>query len=63
MTFKPKIGEKSNNLSTSKLDETKLTQRAIDPCIFLYHKGVQLRKEKQEALEAKKKLKDDELEK
>ena len=38
-----------------------MTQRAIDPCIFLYHKGVQLRKVKEEELKAKKDVKNGEL--
>jgi hypothetical protein len=42
--FKQKVEGKPSN--SNLLDESKTTHKTIDPCLFLYHKGVQLREEK-----------------
>ena len=53
-TFHPKIDAISNIITTSQMDITQLSQRTMDPCVFLYQKGMQLRNEKNKELETMK---------
>ena len=38
------------------MDETQVTQRLNDPCIFLYNKGIQLRDIKVKEMDKQRKL-------